>query len=171
MQMVKRTVGGFILLILFLWIFAPKQEIYYLLEKNLATKGIVISNEKFKEGLWGIEITNADIYLEGINIAKAASLEMDLFFLYNQLRLSSVTTDKGIHNYAPKSIKNLSVTFSILKPYKIAIEGDGSFGSVTGGLYFDRHKLLLRFKNIKDIQAFKKFLKKDKKGLYYEKSY
>ena len=32
-------------------------------------------------------------------------------------------------------------------------------------------KLILRVKEPKDIRAFKKFLKKDKKGDYYEKYY
>lgn len=169
--MVKRTVGGFILLLIFLWIFAPKQEIYYLMEKELAKNGIVIANEKFEEGLFGMKISDAEIYFEGIQVAKVKSLSLNLFFLYNQAVISSVVTDKGIQNFAPKSIDKITATYSILKPYKIAIEGRGSFGSIIGGVYLNRHKLLLRFKHIKEIRSFKKFLKKDKKGLYYEKSY
>ncbi len=166
-----RTIGGFFLLLIFLWVFAPKQEIYYLLEKELAKNGIVISNEKFEDGLFGLEISDADIYLEGINVANVASMKLNLFFFYNQLEFFSVKTDNGIHNFAPKSIDKISATFSILKPYKIAVEGGGSFGSIKGGVYLSMKKLLLRFSNIKDINAFKKFLKKDTKGLYYEKKY
>ena len=169
--MVKQIIGGFFLLILFLWIFASKQELYYLLEKELNKNGIIISNELFEDTLFGLKISNADIYFEGINVAKAEELTLNLFFFYNQLTLSSVTTDKGIHNVAPKSINELTATFSLLKPYKVAIEGSGSFGSLTGGFYFNLQKLLLRLENIKDISSFKKFLKKDEKGLYYEKHY
>jgi len=171
MQVVKRTVGGLLLLILSLWIFAPKEEIYYLLEKRLSQSDIVISNEQIKDTLFGLEILDADIYLKGIKVAKIGSMKLNIFFLYNNLEISSVITDKGIANFAPKSINRLDATFSVLKPYKIAIEGNGSFGEVTGGLYWTQRKLLLRFSNIKDIQPFKKFLKKDKKGLYYEKKY
>jgi len=171
MQMVKRTVGGFLLLVLFLWILAPKEEIYYWMEHKLAKEGIVISNEQIKDTFWGLEISDADIYLKGIKVAEIGLVKLNLFFLYNQLSIQSVLTDKGIGSFAPKSIDALEATFSILKPYKVAIEGSGSFGTISGGLYWTNRKLLLRFSNVKDIRPFKKFLKKDKKGLYYEKKY
>ena len=44
MQVVKRIIGGFFLLILFLWLFAPKQELYYFLEKTLKEQDVIISN-------------------------------------------------------------------------------------------------------------------------------
>ncbi|HHH19459.1 MAG TPA: hypothetical protein ENK86_02940 [Campylobacterales bacterium] len=169
MQMVKRLIGGLLLLIIFLWLFSPKQELYYLLEKELEKKGIVISNETFHDHWLGLEITNADIYLKGIKVAEAQDLTLNVFFLYNTLTINKIQTDKGIHNIAPKSIETLTATFSIIAPYKIALTGEGSFGSIYGGLYLNLdNKLLIRFNNAKEIAAFKKFLKKDQKGLYYE---
>ena len=172
MQMVKRITGGFFLLIIFLWLFSPKQELYYLIEKELEKNGIIISNEKFQDHWFGLTITNADIYLKGIKVAEAEKLTLNAFFLYNALSIENIKTDKGIHNVAPKSIERLSATFSIIAPYKIDISGDGSFGSIYGGFYFNLdNKLLIRFKNAKEITAFRKFLKKDQKGLYYETYY
>jgi hypothetical protein len=55
-----------------------------------------------------------------------------------------------------------------MKPYKIAIDGLGSFGKVEGGVYINMNKIFLRFPETKDINSFRKFLKKDDKGLYYE---
>ncbi|MCK4440386.1 MAG: hypothetical protein KAU90_00175, partial [Sulfurovaceae bacterium] len=78
-------------------------------------------------------------------------------------------TDKGIQNIVPKSIDNLTAIFSIIKPYKIAINGVGSFGEIKGGVYLNMNKIFLRISKTKDISTFRKFLKKDKEGLYYEK--
>jgi hypothetical protein len=168
--MVKKIIGGFFLLLIFLVIFAPKEQIYYLIEKNLEKEKIIISNENFKETPFGFTIDNADIYFEGIKMAHIKSLSLNIFLLYNQLKLESVEIDKGFQNIAPKSIDTLSAVFSIIKPYKIAIDGVGSFGEVKGGVYLNMNKLFLRFpKTDKDIRVFRKFLKKDKKGLYYEK--
>jgi len=169
MQMVKKFIGGFFILLIFLVIFAPKQRIYYLLEDKLAKEGIVISNEKFSDNLLGLSIKDADIYVKGIKMAHVASLDLDIFFLYNRLTINSVHTDKGIQNIVPKSIDNITAVFSIIKPYKIAIEGVGSFGEVKGGVYLNMNKIFLRLPKTKDISTFRRFLKKDKEGLYYEK--
>jgi hypothetical protein len=169
MQMVKKTVGGFFLLLLFLVLFSPKEELYYLLEKELEKNGIIISNEKFSDTLFGLTILDADVYVQGINMAKVKKLNLNLFFLYNQLSIEQIKTDKGIHKMAPKEIETLTATWSLLKPYKIAIEGSGSFGSLSGGYYFAQQKILIRPKETKNINKFRKFLKKDTKGFYYEK--
>ena len=169
MQMVKKSIGGFFLLLFFLLILSPKQEIYYLLEKELEKDGIIISNEKFSDTLFGLTISDADIFVKGINMAKVKSLKLNIFFLYNQLSIESIETDKGIHKFAPKSIDNITAIFSILKPYKVAVEGTGSFGSTSGGYYIGKNKLFFRLHEKKDINSFRKFLKKDKEGLYYEK--
>ena len=171
MQMVKKTVGGFFLLLIFLVIFAPKQQIYYLVEKQLAKDDIVISNEEFSDNLLGFSIKHANIYIKGIKMAQVKSLDFDIFFLYNKISIESIKTDKGIQNIVPKSIDNLTAVFTIIKPYKIAIEGNGSFGQVRGGFYLNMNKLFLRLVKTKDINMFKKFLKRDKEGLYYEKSF
>ncbi|HHB94453.1 MAG TPA: hypothetical protein ENK88_04840, partial [Campylobacterales bacterium] len=85
MQMVKKIIGGFFLLLIFLVIFAPKQQIYYLLEKELAKNDIVISNEKFSDNLLGLSISDADIYVKGIKMAHIKSVDLDIFLLYNKL--------------------------------------------------------------------------------------
>ena len=166
MQMVKRFFGGFFLLIIFLWLVSPKQELYFLLEKELKKSDIIISNEKFVDRWYGLEINDADIYVKGIKIAKAESLKLDLFFLYNKLTVERIKTEVD-----PKSIDNISVIFNVIKPYKVAIKSSGSFGTIEGGIYFMQKKLILRVKERKDIKAFEKFLKKDEKGDYYEKYY
>jgi hypothetical protein len=166
MQMVKRIFGGFFLLIIFLWLVAPKQELYFLLEKELEKSDIIISNERFVDTWYGIEISDADIYVKGIKLAKASSLKLSVFLLYNRLTVENIETEVD-----PKSIDTLSMVFNIIKPYKIAIKSSGSFGVIEGGVYLMKKKLLLRVKERKNIKAFEKFLSKDEKGDYYEKYY
>lgn len=169
MQMVKNIIGGFFLLLIFLVLFSPKEEIYYLLEKELEKEDIIISNEKFTDTLFGLTILDADIFVKGINMAKVKSLELNIFFLYNQLSIESIETNKGIHDFAPKSIDNLTASFSILKPYKIAVDAVGSFGSTSGGYYIGKNKIFFRLNEKKNISSFRKFLNKDEEGLFYEK--
>ncbi len=75
MQMVKRLIFGSILSMLFLILFAPKEELYYKLEHELNSNGITISDELFESNLFGISIRDAKIYYKDLYVAKVKSLE------------------------------------------------------------------------------------------------
>ncbi len=173
MQMVKKIIGSSFIFLFFLLILAPKEEIYYKIEQELEKNGIVISGENFNDNLYGFSITNAYIYFKDIKIAKVKSLDFKILFLYNRLFIEEITTDRAIGemagNMIPKEINSIDATFSIMKPYKIAIDANGSFGEIVGGIYLNMNKIFLRIIKPKDINSFKNFLKRDTKGLYYEK--
>ncbi|MCK5854818.1 MAG: hypothetical protein KAG56_06315 [Sulfurovaceae bacterium] len=164
--MVKRIFGGFFLLIIFLWLSSPKQELYFLLEKELEKKDIIISNERFVDRWYGLEIYDADIYVKGIKMAKVESLKLHLFFLYNKLSVTNTQVEVD-----PKSIESVTAIFNVIKPYKVAIKSSGSFGTLEGGVYLMEKKLILRVKERKEMKMFDKFLTKDERGDYYEKYY
>jgi len=172
MQMVKRIIGGFFLLILFLWLFAPKQELYYLLEKSLKKNDIIISNERLKDTWFGLNIENADIYVKGAKMAHVDELKFNIFFFYNTLMLKGVTTNEAMHNVAPKVIDESLVKYSILNPLHIELNGLGSFGTMEGKVALLNKEVKVLFPVAKDIKAFRKFLKKDETGVWqYETTY
>ena len=172
MQVVKRIVGGFFLFILLLWLFAPKEELYYLAEKSLKQSDIVISNETIEDRWFGLRISDADIYVKGINVAKVANLQLNLFFFYNTLTIEGIDMDASLHNVAPKAVDELKATYSVIDPLHVQLDGVGSFGTVSGNAILLENKVRLNFPIAKDIRAFKKFLKKDKQGeWYYETNY
>jgi len=172
MQMVKRIIGGFFLLILFLWLLAPKQELYYFLEKELKKNEIIISNETIKDTWFGLKIVNADIYVKGAKMAEVSDLELNIFFLYNSLSVKNIHVNKAMENVAPKSIEEIKVQYSVINPLNIQINGQGSFGILDGNVsLIDKH-ILIKFPEAKDIKSFKKFLKKDETGEWkYETNY
>ena len=170
--MVKRIIGGFFLFILLMWLFAPKEELYYLLEKSLKDQDIVISNEQIKDTWFGLNISNADIYVKGINVAKASDLQLNFFFFYNTLKIEKIDMDSSLHMVSPKNIDEIQATYSIIDPMHVQLAGLGSFGSMTGTVALLEKKVKLLLPVVKDIKAVKKFLKKDKQGeWYYETNY
>ncbi len=172
MQMVKRIVGGFFLFILLLWLLAPKQELYYLLEKSLKEKSIIISNETIKDTWIGFKINHADIYVEGAKVATNKELNFLFLFLYAKLSIDDLEIDKSLHSVAPKKVDRLTATYSILNPLKIILKGNGSVGEMSGTVALKDRKIEVLFPKPKDLKTIKKFLKKDaKKGWYYEKTY
>ncbi len=172
MQMVKRIIGGFFLTLLLLWLFAPKEEIYYLLEKSLKEKNIIISNETISDQWYGLKINGADIYTNGIKVAKASELNFIFLFLYSKLTIKEINIDKAFHTMAPKSISKLDATYSILNPLNIKINAEGSFGVLDGDVKLLKRKVEITFPVAKELKSVKKFLKKDPvKGWYYETDY
>jgi hypothetical protein len=172
MQMVKRIVGGFFLFILLMWLFAPKQEIYYLLEKRLKENDIVISNERVEDRWFGLNIQNADIYVKGVKMANVANLQLNLFFFYNTLNVEGVKVDESLHNMAPKAIDEIKMKYTVLDPLNVKVDALGSFGTAGGGVNLKDSVVKIDILVPKDINAFKKFLKKDKKGGWkYETNY
>ncbi len=172
MQMVKRIFGGFFLFILLLWLLAPKQELYYFLEKSLKENNIIISNETIKDTWIGLKIDHADIYVEGAKVATNRELNFIFLFLYAKLSIEDLEIDKSLHSVAPKKIDTLTATYSVLNPLKVILKGKGSVGEIDGTLSLKERRVEILFPKPKDLNTIKKFLKKDaKKGWYYEKTY
>jgi hypothetical protein len=172
MQMVKRIIGGFFLFILLLWLLAPKEEIYYLLEKTLKKNDIIISNETVKDKWFGLTIQNADIYVKGALMANVSELELNIFFFYNTLKVKGLTTDKVLHKDVPKNVEESSVIYSIVDPLHVKLNAFGSFGAMEGTVELLEKKISLLFPVAKDIKAFRKFLKKSETGEWkYETTY
>jgi len=172
MQMVKRIIGGFFLSILLLWLLAPKQELYYLLEKELKKSDIIISNETIKDTWYGVKILNADVYVKGAKMAEVSELELNIFFLYNTLTVKNIIINEAMQNVAPKSIEKIQIKYSIDNPLNIKLDGEGSFGVLDGNVAFMDKHILIGFPVAKDIKTFRKFLKKDETGEWkYETTY
>ena len=172
MQMVKRIVSGFFLVLLLLWLFAPKQELYYLLEKSLKEKNIIISNETIKDTWIGLKVENADIYSNGIKMANGVNFNVMFLFLFAKLDIDHINVDEAFHGMLPKKIDKLTATYSIINPLNILVKGEGSFGDLEGKIALKNRNIEILFPNPKDLKTIKKFLKKDAtKGWYYETNY
>jgi len=172
MQMVKRIIGGFLLALVLLWLFAPKVELYYLLEKSLKERNIVISNETITDTWYGLQIENATLYVAGAKVAHVAKLNFNFFLFYNTLKIDEVKMDKSLSNMAPKEIKYFRAIYSVLNPLKVKLEAEGSFGVADGSVDLKNQKVEILFPVTKDIKTIKRFLKKDKeRGWVYETNY
>ena len=169
--MVKRIIGGFFLSIILLWLFAPKQELYYLLEKKLKEQDIIISNETLKDTWYGLNISNADIYIKGVKTAHSAELKLNIFFLYNTLQIDSLNIDDNIPNMGGQGLEMFKATYSVMDPTHITMKGFGSFGSLDGYFTIMTQHIKILFPMTKNIKSLKKFLKKDEKGVWKYESF
>ena len=170
MQMVK---NAFIVL-LSLWfalvIFMPKKELYYALEHKLDDYGIVLNEKEINENIFSLKIKDIDVYTEGIKMAHLDSIDFFTIIFYNTLDVSNVFIDSSLKSFVPLKIEKLDIVYNIINPLKVNIKTNGEFGKAVGYIDYNR-TIYLDFIEIKNIKSFKKNLKKNSNGWYYESKF
>lgn len=77
----------------FFILFLPKESFYNLLEKELEKSQIIVSNETKKEKLFSFSVLNADIFYQGINMAKVDDITFEHSILdVNKINIKSSGT-------------------------------------------------------------------------------
>ena len=171
--MMKKILKIFLYIIVFvfaIFIFLPKESLYYFAEKSLLEKKVIISNEKIKENLFGLSISNADIYFENINISTVDKIEIKSYLFYSKIEINSIKLMDSFENMAPSPIDNIKIKYSILKFDKIEISSNGLFGELRGHVDILNRVILLELTaSSKMKEKYSKILRnmKLKDGKYY----
>ncbi len=156
--------AGFIL-------FMPKLQGYYYLEKFLNQKGVVIGNEEFKERVASLEIMHPVIYFQGQDLARVSKVKVTPLLFVNSLEADSLEFLNIAKQFLNVDIASLKAKETILKPFIIKIEAQGSFGKAKGEVDLKNRKIHIDIIEEKNIKPIKRFLKKGKKGWYYESKF
>ncbi|HEO98632.1 MAG: hypothetical protein JW682_01125 [Campylobacterales bacterium] len=171
MQMVKKIA----ILIAVLWlaviVMMPKQELYYLLEQELAKKDIKISSEKISEGWFSLSLKEPSVYVKGIKVATVEEIDIFTLLFYSRASLKGLLLDSSLERFAPGQIDQSILTQSVLNPFKVAISGNGAFGEAEGSVNLKENQLKLKFSDNKDLGMLRSKLKKDEEGWIYETSF
>jgi len=169
MQVVKNILLVLILLPLVIMFFMPKQELYYLLEKKLSEKNIIISDEVLEEGILSLTLKHPVFYFGGAPVAKAEQITLWSVLLYTKADFIAMHIAEGLPTEV--SIKDISAVHSILSPMQISISGESTLGAVEG--YANTGERIIHIDVAKggENRAFAKILKKSKKGWYYESKF
>ncbi len=168
--MVKKSLLVLLVLLITIPIFAPKRELYYMVEKELLKDDIIIHNEEIVDGLLSIEIKHPQIYLKGIYVAEIDSIEFWSMFFYSKLSIQSVKLNSMLDRLISTEIDRVDMVHSITDPLKVSIDGSGGFGTIDGLVWLDEKRVRVNLYDQKLISKLRAFLKKDDKGWYYETS-
>ena len=171
--MVKKVLKFFIYLLFFkamLIFFMPKENLYYLAEKELAKKSLVISKENIKDSGFIFNIENAHISMKEIQSAVISNIELKLFLFFNRLRVENIHISQSFKNFLPLNIDKVDISYSILDPLNIIIKADGGFGVLNGSFNLIDRALFVVLKPSKlmylDYKTLLRNFKKNKDGEY-----
>ena len=162
MRVVRDIIITLILLPLMIVIMSPKKELYFLLEKSLYEKGIVIDNEEIVEGILSLTIKHPSIYFNGLDMATVDEIRLWSLVLYTKLDFNNFkVTNELISDLSSDSI---DISHSILSLTKIFITSSGQLGDVNGTVELKERVIHLDIPNGENADLFKRYLKKDKKN-------
>ena len=169
--MVKKIFFSFVLLLLFLWLLAPKERLYYTLEHLLRSHGVVITEKSLTQTPWSLTIEDADVTLNGAKIAKMDQAKFITFLFYHKLIIHNLQFDEIVEQTLGKKISFATATQHALKPTVIELEVVGDLGEAKGYIELKKKVAVIRFKDETKIDLLKKWLKRDEKGWYYEATF
>jgi len=164
-----------IFFILALMYFAPKESVYYFLENELQEYGVVISNEELENSLFNLRVKDATISVKAVDSAKIAKTDLQIYGLYNRIKLRGILLSKIANSLMPVNIQKASIIYSVLKPLNVQLKAFGEFGEVHGEYNIVDRALHLKLKPsnkmLKDYKSTLKSLKKSQSGEYlYDKN-
>jgi len=172
MQMVKNVFISFIVFWFALLLFMPKQELYFTLEKELLKQDIEINEQSIEEGVFSLNLIKSEIYVKGIKIATVEKINIFTLIFTTNINLKSLILDDSFKSFAPKQIDIANISYTLFSPFNVTIEAEGNFGILQGNVNLNERKFRIDFsETTKELDSIRSNLKKDEKGLYYEKSF
>jgi len=168
--MVKKAIIVFIVTILSLAIFAPKRELYYLLEDRLKENGIIIHNEEIEDGLISLTLNHPTIYFKGALVANVDKIRLWTIFFYSRMAIGHININPTFPNIIPSPITKLQVSYSLVDPTNLSILVTGNFEDLNGNLSIKDKNIHIDVTDKKLIKKLKSQLKKGENGWYYETS-
>lgn len=171
MRVVRNIVLFIVALIVGVVLFMPKSQLYYYGEKQLKQYGVVIGNEKLDDKLLSLNILHPVVYLQGLGVVRASKVEVMPLLFINRVDADGIELINEAKKFLNVNITKLKLNQSILKPYRVKIDAQGSFGVANGYANLKSRVVHIDIIKPKDINSIKRYLKKGEKGWYYESKF
>jgi len=167
--MVKNIVIILILVPLAIIFFAPKRELYYLMEQKLQDNNIVISSEELDTTLLGIDASHPIFYLSGMPVATAEGFNIWSILYTTNFNATGIKIAEGF----PQEISSdeLGVSNMIITPFNLSISGASSLGNIDGSANFNDRTIHIDVDKKEVPKYYSSYFKKSDEGVYYESNF
>ncbi len=151
--------------------FMPKKNIYFYIEKELNKNRVLIYNEKIKETPIELDIKDGIINYQGLDIAKFNDINFKPYLFINTLKAKGIKLLDIAKEALDLEIDSIVLKETLLKPFIITIQADGNFGKAIGYIDLKNRLIHIEIVDAQNILNLKRFLRKNKKGWYYERKF
>ncbi|MEA3417775.1 MAG: hypothetical protein U9Q90_00070 [Campylobacterota bacterium] len=171
MQMVKKIILALFVILLSLMIFAPKRELYYLLEAQLMQQDIIIHNEEIDAGLFSLTLKHPELYVKGIRVAQVDEATLRPLLFYTVATVKGVQFDRTLERWVSGGLTKITASHLFADPMHVNLSLSGAFGKAEGSIDLDSRSIHLDLTEEQKIGKLKSMLKKGEEGWYYETSF
>jgi len=173
-NVILRYVFYVMIFLIFMILFLPKMNLYYLGLDKLKTNKIILVSHDIEDKLLSFNMNNVMVNYENKNTVKLNRISLCTYIYISKLEITDITFNDRIKDYIPKNIKKLIITYNLMtNPLKIDIESTFTKGKFFGHVDLLERKVVINLdvshsfiKDYKDLT--KKFTKK---GEYYSYEY
>ncbi|MCX6073111.1 MAG: hypothetical protein NTY39_02195 [Campylobacterales bacterium] len=161
-------------LLLLIIILLPKEKLYYTFEQLLLEKNIVLTGETLDNRYLYLDVQNATVMMDTINIAAIENIRLTPWIFFNQLTLSQVTVSPLYRPFFPGAIETMTLTYSLWHPLSLQLHGEGDFGQCNGDVDLVDQKVRLVFDPTPELRRYPLLVFKlhtEKEGLVYETTF
>lgn len=151
--------------------FVPKTNLYYKLEHQLQSYGIVIHNEHIDDKWFWLDITQVQIYIQKLKSLHIQKTQIMLLGGYNRVDFEGITLASTLGHFVPKDIQTAKLRYVLYDPFHVNATAVGDFGraDITLDLYERMATVnitaskLMKSKFSATLENFTR----DKKGVYH----
>ena len=119
----------------------PKKSLWYEAEALLVPKKVVIHGEQLDDRLLSLEVSDGELYLGALNVARIEKLSLMPLGLYNLLSVKNLFVGSELGLLKGLHIKHAHIAHLLF--LTVSLEAEGNFGSLEGELDLDKHTLNL----------------------------
>ena len=155
-------------------VFFPSEKCYFTFEALLADYHIGINNEVLKQRYIYLDAENGEIVLDNQAVASVENIRLTPWILFNRLRISNLSITPAFRQFFPGKVDSLTITYSLLNPLEVVIQGEGDFGHFAGGYDLLSKKMRVVFEMTNQLRAYGLLvnqLHSEKEGLVYERNF
>lgn len=162
----------YVLLILIILI--PKEKLYFTLESVLAENTVFLSGETLNDRWLYLDVEGARIMVDDLEIGSIERIRIAPWVVYNRLSISSVSISPLYQTFVPGTIEEIAVSYSLLHPLSVRIEGRGDFGECRGEIDLVEENIRVVFEAVPQMRNYPLLvskLRREPEGLVYESDY
>ncbi|MDF1879703.1 hypothetical protein JHD50_00035 [Sulfurimonas sp. MAG313] len=162
----------FILMLAIILFFVPKVNVYYLAETFMKQKNIYISDEDIYDNGFSLELVNAKIFFDKLELMKIDTIKFSPWIVYNSIRLDVIDINEGFSDFLPRDLSFIEAKHVFYNPTQIMIRGESQDSSLFGEIDFIERVVRLHFRiGVKSEKKYKNLLSKltkEEGGYYFE---
>jgi len=168
----KKTIIFIALTLFWTVLLFPKNVLWNNFTQNMYNKNIIIVAGQKEDKLYKLTANDTKVYFKSIKIANIGQIDAGLWLFYNEIKLKNLRLSKKTPILKNFKILNSYITYTLLSPTKVKIEGKSKRGDFIGEVEIFKHKgfILLKSNTMKDA-FLQQYFKKTKEGMRYEFAY